>query len=215
MDHAGGRQYTVETLETMAGDCVSVRTPEGNVIVESGDAARLHASSRASFSVTTWREDTTLHAAVERDEDSDPVDVELELPDDRRVGAVSTGAGDVLVQNVDGAPAVETATGDIRISETTGVESMWTGDGDVHVSVDTLPSDATVETAAGDVTLGLADSLDATVEVQVRDGEVDGSFGVFDDVTERATEYVQGVLGDGGAWLTAKSGNGDGTVERA
>lgn len=215
MERASEGEYTTRSLETAPGDCVSVRTPEGDVTVESGDVARLRAASRAPFSVTTWREDATLNVAVERDGGSDPVDVDLELPDERRLGSVSTGDGDVRVQDVDGTPAVETAAGDVRISETAGVEAVWTGNGDVDIAVDTLPCDATVETADGDVTLALAATLDATVELHVRDGEVSRPGGVFDDVEERETTYVRGVLGDGDAWLTAKTGSGDGTVRRA
>ena len=215
MEHASDGEYTTRSLETVSGDCVSVRTPEGDVTVESGDVARLRAASRGSFSVTTWREDATLNVAVERGGRSDPVDVELELPDERRLGSVSTGDGDVRVQDVDGTPAVETAAGDVRISGTAGVVAVWTGDGDADVAVDTLPCDATVETADGDVTLALAATLDATVELHVQDGEVSRPTDVFDGVEERGPAYVRGVLGGGDAWLTAKTGSGDVTVRRA
>ncbi|WP_232702645.1 DUF4097 family beta strand repeat-containing protein [Halobacterium wangiae] len=213
MDHASGPDHTTQALETTTGDCVSVRTPEGDVNVEPGESARLHTTSESGFSVTTWREDATLNVAVERDGD-DAVDVELELPGDCRVGSVSTGSGDVVVRDVDGAPAVETAGGDVRISGTTGVQSVWTGDGDAAVSVATLPRDATVETVDGDVTLALSPTLDATVELHVRDGDVNRPTDVFDDVEEQSTEYVRGVLGDGDRWLTAKTGSGDATVQR-
>jgi len=215
MERASGGDSATQSLETATGDSVSVRTPEGDVTVGPGERARLHTTSSGEFSVTTWREGDSLTVAVERDGDEAPVDVDLELPGDCRVGAVSTGSGDVVVRDVDGTPAVETAAGHVRIAGTAGVESVWTGDGDAEVSVTTLPDDATIETVEGDVALEFAPAVDATVELHVRDGEVGEPAAVFDDVTESSTKYVRGVLGDGDTWLTAKTGSGDASVRRA
>ncbi|MFC3477186.1 DUF4097 family beta strand repeat-containing protein [Halobacterium litoreum] len=200
-------------LSVATNDRVSVHTPDGAVSVERGGDARVAAASRDPFSIRTWREDGGLNVAVERDHDR-RVYVELTLPAGVSLGSASTGCGAVSVEGVAGTPVVETGRGNVSVRGTDGVAAVRTGSGDVDVSICRLPDHATVETADGDATLTLADDLDATVELSVQGGDVAASPQTFDELAAKSAGYVRGVLGDGDAWLTAKTGGGDGIARR-
>ncbi|MFB6068511.1 MAG: DUF4097 family beta strand repeat-containing protein [Halobacterium sp.] len=209
-----GLETEARRLAAEPGDRVSVHTPAGAVTVGSGEQGRLRASSREPFAVRTEHADGALRVLVDTDAEA-RVDLALALPAGVELDSVATGRGAVAVRDVAGAPVVQTDRGDVDVADTTGLSAVYTGAGDVSVSVPTIRGEATVETASGDATVVLPDGVDATVECSVRGGAVSSPTDCFDEVAQRAPGYLRGVLGDGDAWLTAKTGDGDARLRRA
>lgn len=205
-------------LEVAAGDAVSVHTPNGNISVERGPVATLRLATTAAVSDVNVevRRTTDVEIAVERAVGVDEaVDVHLELPAGVALGSASTGRGDVTVRGVDGSPAIESDAGTVTVSGTDSVETVRTNDGDATISLSALSADGVVEVVDGDLSLELTGGVDATVDVVARDGAISTPTGVFDEVAVDETARFRGTLGDGDAWLTAKTGDGDVTIELA
>lgn len=160
------------------------------------------------------------------------VDLELAVPDSVRVDHLGTedgdvvaagvagdltatsGDGDVSVERIDGAVTARTGDGDVVVREPGAVREVRSGDGDVAVTVPAVDGSASVDSGDGDVAVRLGDALDATVEVTTGDGDilVRGGLDRVGTATERR---LAGTVGDGTNELTAHTGDGDVTVERA
>jgi hypothetical protein len=210
-------EHVLRPLDVAAGDAVSVYTPAGDVSVERGPVATLRLSTPAAAAdvgVETAIRDTDLQLTVERATGVDtPVDVHLELPTGVALGSASTGRGDVVVQGVCGSPAIESDAGHVTVEGTDCVDTVRTNDGDATISLTELPDDGVVEVVDGDLALELAAPLDATLDIVARDGAISTPTEAFDEVALEDTERFRGTFGDGDAWLTAKTGDGDVTIE--
>jgi hypothetical protein len=211
-------EHVLRPLDVAAGNAVSVYTPAGDVSVERGQVASLRLSTPADagdIGVETTRT-AGLEVTVERASGVDaPVDLHLELPTGVALGAASTGRGDVTVRDVGGSPAIESDAGHVTVEGTDSVDTVRTNDGDATVSLTDLSDDGVVEVVDGDLCLELVAPLDATLDVVTRDGAISTPTEAFDDIALEDAERFRGTLGDGDAWLTAKTGDGDVTIELA
>lgn len=209
-------EHVLRPLDVAAGDAVSVYTPAGDVSVERGQIASLRLSTSAEapdVDVATTRA-AGLEVTVERASGVDsPVDVHLELPTGVALGSASTGHGDVTVQGVCGSPAIESDAGHVTVEGTDSVDTVRTNHGDATISLTALPDDGVVEVVNGDLCLELTAPLDATLDVVARDGAISTPTDAFDEIALEDTERFRGTFGDGDAWLTAKTGDGDVTIE--
>lgn len=211
-------EHVMRPLDVAAGDSVSVHTPAGHVSVERGPVATLRLSTTAPQSdvgVATNR-GPGLQVAVERSVGVDTsVDVYLELPAGVALGSASTGGGDVTVRGVDGSPAIESESGAVTVTDIDSVDTVRTNEGDVTVALTSLPEDGVVEVVEGDLSLELVPPLDATLDVVARDGDISAPKAAFDDVLLEDSERFRATFGDGDSWLTAKTGDGDVTIDLA
>ncbi|MGC4083609.1 MAG: DUF4097 family beta strand repeat-containing protein [Vicinamibacterales bacterium] len=161
--------------------------------------------------------------------------VKVTVPSKAHIEA-STGDGRVTVRDVEGNLTVRTGDGSIRLSNVHGAVDANTGDGSVDVdgviarlkvrSGDgrvrvhpTAPpaSDWSVDTGDGTVVLEVPDRFDAELYAATGDGRVrvSGVDFVSDGDDSRHRTEARGRLGQGGARITLRSGDGTITVRRA
>jgi DUF4097 and DUF4098 domain-containing protein YvlB len=161
------------------------------------------------------------------------VDVEIEVPERVRVGALETGDGDLEVRSVAGDVAVTVDDGDVSIEGLDGtasvsgddgdvtlqgidrLEAVRVDDGDVDVEIADVTDDAAVRTDDGDVRAALSPNLDAVVQSVTDDGTIDDAQAPFDRRPTRRDGFRRGVIGAGTRLLQIRTDDGDITLTRA
>ncbi|MFN2227122.1 MAG: hypothetical protein ACK2UY_12460 [Anaerolineae bacterium] len=195
----------------------------GNVVVRSGESGRIRVlvTKQATTSNNLERIDVRINQQDDglRIETSRPgnlmpnasVNIEVFVPDDAQLD-LSTGAGNVDVEDVLGHLSAHTGAGNIQVQGAAGSARLDTGAGDL--SYEGQPGgECTFHTGAGNVTLRLPSDLDAAVDLNTGIGNI--SLGGFDVVGDTSGTDVQGTIGTGAqATITAGTGVGNITLVR-
>lgn len=193
----------------------------GNVVVHSGESGRIRilVTKRAPSSDNLGR----INVDVSQQDDgvrirtSRPgslmsnmsVDVEVFVPDDARLD-LSTGAGNVDVNDVLGEISAHTGAGNVQVRGASAAVALDTGAGEV--SYEGQPSgQCTFRTGAGNVTLRLPADLGAAITLDTGIGNI--SLGGFDVQGDTSGTHVEGTIGTAQrATITANTGVGNITL---
>lgn len=131
---------------------------------------------------------------------------------------VRTGDGSIRLANVRGAVEANTGDGSVDVDGAIGQLKVRSGDGRVRVRATAAPaSDWSVSTGDGTVVLEVPDGFGAELDAATGDGRVrvDGiDFVSAGDDSRHRTE-ARGRIGQGGARITLRSGDGTITVRHA
>jgi hypothetical protein len=206
----------------------------GQVIVRSGEARTIHMiatkhaptdASLARIQVHAQERDGGLVISTQKlgDLSNARVDLEITAPSDaslelhtgagdveirdlRGTVEVWTGAGAIRIDNVAGSTQVETGAGLVEVHGTTGPVRVQTGVGEIKYD-GTPTGDCTFGTGAGAIKLTMPADLSAWVDLETSMGQVEVSYPVDGQVTQRRAE---GTIGGGVAVrITARTGIGE------
>lgn len=109
--------------------------------------------------------------------------------------SVSTGSGDVAIEQADGAAMVRTGSGSVRIGTVANGLQLRSGSGDVDIA--TLSGSATLGTGGGDVWLG---EVNGAVMVRTSSGDV--------SVRDAVSGSLEAIVGSGDVRVGIRSGVG-------
>ncbi|MEV8537228.1 DUF4097 family beta strand repeat-containing protein [Streptomyces sp. NPDC051211] len=129
---------------------------------------------------------------------------------DRAEGDVEVTAdcGDVRIHSIDGTAAVRRSKGDTLLGEVTGDTGVFTESGDIHIGRthaaveartsqgdvridETLHGPLVLETASGQLEVGIADGTATQLDLDARSGTVYRSLDLFDNLLGTPEEVVQ------------------------
>jgi hypothetical protein len=122
--------------------------------------------------------------------------------------SVDTGSGDVTGSELEAARvSIETGSGDIRLTGVTAPEaSLGTGSGSVTTDFRREIRSLSVETGSGNIAITAPATLSARVEIETASGEIESDFPLT--VTRRASDHVEGRIGDGKGSIAIETGSG-------
>lgn len=132
------------------------------------------------------------------------VNLEIEVPEDTDV-TVDNGAGEVIVEGIQGTLDLHTGAGDVRAAGGLAGGSLDTGAGSVRYEGAPL-EDLSLETGAGSITIFLP--LDADVDLDLDTGVGSVDVDDFDVVGDTSRTNVDGTIGAGGPMIRAHTGAG-------
>jgi len=122
---------------------------------------------------------------------------------------VDTGSGDVTLTDV--------AADDLRVDtgsgavEGTGVQAraitVDTGSGDVDLTLTRAPATLTGDTGSGNVTVGMPDGVDATVDLETSSGTITVDFAL--QIRQWERDEVRGTIGTGAGHIQIDTGSGN------
>lgn len=160
--------------------------------------------------------------------------VTVTMPVRARVEA-RTGDGRVTVRGIEGDLDVRTGDGAIRIEQVRGAVDAHSGDGSIDIegalsrvearsgdgrlriyaSQASPTADWTLETGDGSVVLEVPEGFGAELDAATGDGRVSVDGVAFTGANHRGRNVARGRLGNGGARVSIRSGDGSITVRRA
>lgn len=108
----------------------------------------------------------------------------------------NTDNGNIVVENVGGEITGETTNGSIDLTDVEAIGDLSTYSGQIDAEVETLETDATVETTNGNITLVVGDEFDATVSAEADTGLVSIEGDDINVQTQRY-DYAEATFGDG------------------
>lgn len=122
---------------------------------------------------------------------------------------IDTGSGSVDATDVvSSSLEIDTGSGDIVLNGVTTTRlNLDTGSGNVRATLKTSPSDVTVETGSGDVTLRLTDAVDATVDLDTGSGDLTIDFPL--QLIKKSEGNIRGRIGAGKGRISVETGSGD------
>jgi hypothetical protein len=127
-----------------------------------------------------------------------------------------TGDGRIEATGIDGLLRAETGDGRIRVNGRFDLLDVKTGDGGIEASAiagSKLEANWVLRTGDGDLTMRVQATLDADVELQTSDGNIDLSLPVT--VVGRAGKHqIHGRINGGGKLLSLKTGDGSIRLEK-
>lgn len=133
------------------------------------------------------------------------VEIAVTVPRDAQL-SLTTSAGNVEVENVQGAIRAHSGAGNVQAVGASGPVALDSGAGAVEYTGDPV-GECTFETGAGSVTLRLPADLNARVELNTGVGRID--LGSFDADGRTSATEVDGVIGTGeDATIEAQTGAG-------
>jgi lia operon protein LiaG len=125
-------------------------------------------------------------------------DLRISVPRGRTL-AVHLAVGKVTVSNVNGRISIDADNAPVTASGTQGELSVDVGSGDVRVSQ--TEGDLSVDTA-----ITAPPTLSASVEIETASGDIESDFPLT--VTRRASDHVEGRIGDGKGTIAIETGSG-------
>jgi flagellar basal body-associated protein FliL len=195
----------------------------GNVVVSSGESGRIRVlvTKQATSSNNLERIDVRIDQQDDglRIETSRPgnlmsnasVNIEVFVPDDAQLD-LSTGAGNVDVEDVLGQIAAHTGAGNVQVGGAAAAVALDTGAGEVDYEGQPRGT-CTFRTGAGNVTLRLPADLGASLVLDTGIGNI--SLGGFDVQGNTRGTHVEGTIGSGEqATIQANTGVGNVTLIR-
>lgn len=210
-------ERTEQTFTVREAPTLEVNSFAGSVTVTAGESGqmRIVLTKRASSSgqldrITAEAFETEDGAVIRTSMVGEvsgyrTVDIEVRVPPDARL-SLSTDAGAVLVENVQGPIKAHSGAGNVRAEGAAGPVALDTGAGAVEYAGDPR-GECSFETGAGSVTLRLPGDLNARVELHTGVGRID--LGGFDVDGETSVTDVDGVIGTGEeATIEAQTGAG-------
>ncbi|MFL5494509.1 MAG: DUF4097 family beta strand repeat-containing protein [Gemmatimonadales bacterium] len=122
--------------------------------------------------------------------------------------SVDTGSGEVTGTELEAANlSVDTGSGDIRLTGVTAPEvSLETGSGSVNADLRREIRSLSVETGSGNIAITAPATLSASVQIETSSGEIESDFPLT--VTRRASDHVEGRIGDGKGTIAIETGSG-------
>jgi hypothetical protein len=195
----------------------------GNVDVRSGESGRMRVviTKRATSSDNLQRINPDVHqqdggVIIKVPQPGNimtntSVDVQVFVPNDAQLD-LSTGAGNVDVQDILGQISAHTGAGNVTVRGAQAAVALNTGAGEVNY--EGQPSgECTFHTGAGNVTLHLPADLGASLVLDTGIGNI--SLGGFDVQGDTGGTHVQGTIGSGQqATIRADTGVGNVTLIR-
>ncbi len=134
------------------------------------------------------------------------VDLDVTVPPGTRIN-VTTGAGEVTIDGVEGETAVRTGAGNVEVRGSEGQVSLDTGAGNIDYAGEPQGT-STFETGAGNIDIDLPGDFSGTVELDSGLGTVD--VGTFDVIGDVSTGSARGTIGTGGGpTIQAHTGAGN------
>lgn len=212
---------SIEVRADQQGDRIEVEA------TRSGGSERfvgfgVHVSPRARLLVTVPRQVGLLHA---RSGDgairADRLEGRIELrTSDGSVRAdeitgrleVDTGDGSITVGAMDGEAVLTTRDGGVSLSGRLQAVRIRTGDGSITLRAEpgsTIAPDWSMSTGDGSVAVYLPEGFNADVDAETRDGRLRSDFDLGGaDGDSRRRRSLRGTIGDGGAPLRIRTGDG-------
>ena len=122
---------------------------------------------------------------------------------------IDTGSGSVDASNIQSTMLhIDTGSGDVELNDvSTSKLDIDTGSGQVRATLRTSPSDVKVETGSGDVTLRLAEAVDATVDLDTGSGDLTIDFPL--QLIKKSEGNIRGRIGAGNGRISIETGSGD------
>jgi hypothetical protein len=203
------------TLEVSGAPRLTIRNFAGSVTVRPGEAGTVHmvatkrvrgAADSDQIEVEMSQQACCVEITTHKASDLDDASVSLEITVPAgTVLDITTGAGTVDVQDVQGALRVEAGAGTVEIRGAAGPVSLRTGAGTIDYE-GSPDGTCSFDTGAGTITLRVPADTDASVELGAGMGGVHTTFDVNGVVSRR---LVRGTIGSGdGATITANTGVG-------
>lgn len=216
----------------VADEAVTVTNPDGDVTVRTEDRDDVHLRSLkydgagnedalSNVEVTTSRGEGTLAVEVVDDTDDGAVDatgvdLDLAVPENTPVPALTVDDGAVDVRGTTGPSTIDAGDGEVTVRDGGGDLTVDANDGKVDlravdgsVSVDAKDGDVVAREVTGDVTATLEDGsatvedVGGTVSVDAADGDV---------TVTRPGAVGDCSLGDGSATIDVPAVDGDATL---
>ena len=220
-------------LETVTGS-ITVEGSERDAIEVAADKAAPTDDALESITLASSRNDDHLTLETSHDElpflfGPDPkADLEVTIPSGVRLERAATTEGNIEVRDATGALVAETTNGRVDIEGVDGGATAETTNGDVHaagvsgdVDVETTNGqidvsladgggDLTAASTNGKLTVGVPDSLDATVSVSTTNGDI--SIDGVGDSSPSGDGSLELTLGAGTRRVRLETTNGDVTL---
>lgn len=182
---------------------LSVDNFAGDVIVRTGESrtVRVAATKRAAREKDLDRIDVLMEerdgeVSVETDPPSGlknvSVDLEITVPSGATVD-LHTGAGDIIVRDLDGDVRADSGAGDVDVRGTTGEIDAHTGAGSIDYR-GRPRGNCRFDVGAGSIKLRLPDDVNVELDLDVGAGDIDVEFSVDGKVSNR---QVTGTIGNG------------------
>jgi hypothetical protein len=221
-----------------AGTIVTVDNRNGGIEIEAyvGDKVILHAVKRSTAGedeleevdivVTEGTGEIIIETQYSTTNPKVSVNMEIKVPKDVLVddvhtsnGAIvlrdtvgnttlDTSNGGITVEGVEGYVWAETSNGAIEIKDTTGIGDVSSSNGAIDVEISGLAGNVNVRTSNGAITARISQSLDADLDIETNNGDVDVHDLAIDDMSA-TDQHVTGKLGAGGFELEISSSNGN------
>jgi DUF4097 and DUF4098 domain-containing protein YvlB len=122
----------------------------------------------------------------------------------------STSGGSIRASNISGEADVRTSGGSIRLSDIAGRMSARTSGGSIQASFTGFTDDIELRTSGGSITIDLP-QID-NYEIDLRGNRVNMQLRNFTGEVE--DDYIQGMVGNGGPLLNARTSGGSVTVRQ-
>lgn len=116
--------------------------------------------------------------------------------------------GDVRAEDIRGYVSLETTTGNIEATNITGLDSVLGADGNINIELPDIRGATPIETIEADITIRVAEDLEATVQLQIATGDQTVTGLQFEEAT-RNNGILEGDLNGGGPQIIIRSNTGD------
>jgi DUF4097 and DUF4098 domain-containing protein YvlB len=187
---------------------VTVSNVNGRLSVDANDASVTATGTQGELSVDVGSGDVRV-SQVEGDLSVDTGSGSVEVSRSRGTGlSIDTGSGGVTGTQLEAAHlSIDTGSGDIRLTGVTAPEvSLETGSGSVNADLHSDIHSLSVQTGSGNIAITAPPTLSASVEIETASGEIESDFPLT--VTRRASDHVEGRIGDGKGTIAIETGSG-------
>jgi DUF4097 and DUF4098 domain-containing protein YvlB len=122
--------------------------------------------------------------------------------------SASSSNGNIIFENVDGYVEASSSNGNIEVKNCMGVGDLSTSNGRIFAEIFNFGEDIDFKTSNGRITVYINPTLNADIELETSNGEIDIS-GLTLNLTQSNDKYIVGKLGLGGNEIDIETSNGD------
>ena len=187
---------------------VTVTNVNGQISIDANDAPVTATGTQGELRVDVGSGDVRV-SQIEGDLSVDTGSGSVEVSRYRgSTLSVDTGSGEVTGTELEAANlSIDTGSGDIRLTGVTAPEvDLETGSGSVTTDLRRDIHSLSVSTGSGDIAITAPPTLSASVDIQTASGEIESDFPL--SVTRRASDHVEGRIGDGKGTIAIETGSG-------